>query len=409
MRLSLRFLISSTIISGIFICPTTFAVDVYGVFDLRSSLGSAKNGDFTKLRSLNQNQSIGIGQAILRAEAEVTENLTGNLILSAADDRRGILDMTEAWIRWSPTPSSHWKQNLKVGVFFPTLSLENNGPGWTTTRTISSSAVNSWIGEELRTRGLEYSLLRRGRSIGDDYDVGLNASVFNGNDSIGSLLTWRGWRLTDRISGLSEALQLPDLPVYRANGEIPAQTRNIHPFREIDGQLGYQIGAHYAYSDWLKLAIFQYDNRAAPLKVKQGQYAWRTQFQHVSAQVFVNEWEYLFQLMRGSTFMGPRAAGVDFHAWYFLASHPLQTGTITARYDRFANREKDILPTDPNNEHGQGFTIAYNHKITPTLHFIIEFLTVRSMRDQSFTGQGLIGTPIHKRESSVNSALRWRF
>ena len=390
-------------------CLPANAVDWSGVLDVRAVSAQAQRSwtrdGLGKLRYDAGNDGVRLGQAVLRGETDLTDTTTGVVILSAADDRSAVLDITETWLRWNPIPTGPWKIGVKAGIFFPALSLENDGPGWTPTRTISTSAVNSWIGEELRTRGLEMSLVRRGRLTGEPHDIGFSATLFNGNDATGTLLTWRGWSISDRITGLREPLGLPDLPVYRPTGGIPLQTRTIHPFREIDGRLGYQLGMQYAYGGWLDLAAMQYDNRADPLVVDAGQYSWRTRLQHVSARVRVQEWELLFQLMNGNTVMGPRAAGVDLRAWYLLASHPVGAGNLSLRYDNFSTRENDVIPSDPNDERGNSLALAYAHKIAPAWTVVVEALTVRSDRP----ARALSGIAPSQREHSLTTALRWRF
>ena len=51
-------------------------------------------------------------------------------------------------------PQSAWRSNLKIGAFYPPISLEHRASGWTNPYTISSSALNTWVGEELRTIGV---------------------------------------------------------------------------------------------------------------------------------------------------------------------------------------------------------------------------------------------------------------
>jgi len=396
------------------LCSSAFAVDLRGLVDVRLFSNAHETGEFSKLRHDKNRNGLVLGQAMFRIDTDISDTISGSAIFNAADDRKKVFDITEAWLRWNPIPSNAWKHNLKAGVFFPALSLENDGLGWTTTRTISSSALNSWIGEEFRTRGLEYNLVRRGRASGDRYDVGVNVSLFNGNDASGGLVTWRGWRISDRISGLSESLQLPDLAVYRASGEIPLQTRQSHPFREIDGRLGYQVGALYSYGNQFKLSAMHYDNRAEPLTVKAGQYSWRTRLQHLSAKLQVNDWEYLAQYMQGATFMGPRAAGIDLKAWYFLISHPIIEGKLALRFDRFQNKENDILPSDPNGEHGSGFALAYTQQLSPSLQWAIEVLSVNSKRALStpipYTDSNTnVDLMARSNERSISTSIRWHF
>jgi hypothetical protein len=342
---------------------------------------------------------------MLHGQVELSDTVDGLASMNAADDRSGLLDVTEVAMRWRPIPDGPWRTTVRAGIFFPAISWENNGPGWTSTRTISTSAVNTWIGEELRTKGIEWSILRRGQATGDAYDLGFSAAVFNGNDATGTLLTWRGWTIADRITGLREALRLPDLPVYSPAGDIPLQTRTIHPFREIDGRFGYQLGARYAYGGWLELTGMHYDNRADPLIVKDGQYSWRTDLQHVGVRVRKQAWEFLMQSMNGSTRMGPDAAGVRFRAWYVLASHSAGANRITGRYDRFRNHERDLLQSDPNGESGTAWTISYVRTLSPALEFVLEALTVQSSR----AGRSLIGEPVSSSERSLTTSVRWRF
>ena len=55
--------------------------------------------------------------------------------------------------------------------------------GWRSPYTLSFSAINTWVGEELRTIGAEYSLDWLGRSHGHDFDFTLNAAAYGWNDT----------------------------------------------------------------------------------------------------------------------------------------------------------------------------------------------------------------------------------
>ncbi len=74
-----------------------------------------------------------------------------------------IVDVTEAWLEWRPVPQSAWRSNVKIGAFYPPVSLEHRAPGWSNPYTISSSALNTWVGEELRTIGVGYELEHLGQ------------------------------------------------------------------------------------------------------------------------------------------------------------------------------------------------------------------------------------------------------
>ncbi|CDG83378.1 putative uncharacterized protein [Janthinobacterium agaricidamnosum NBRC 102515 = DSM 9628] len=245
-----------------------------------------------------------------------------------------------------------------------------------------------------------------GRYDASPHDYGVTAALFNGNDSTGTLLAWRGWSVSDRIAGRNEALQLADLPIYRPDGAIARQSRTIPPFREIDGRLGYYVGANYSYSEVIEVAGLHYDNRADPLAVKDGQYAWRTKFDHISLTAHPGgDWEWLWQAMRGNTYMGRNATGLDYQAWYALVSHPLWAGKLALRYDRFSTTEHDIWPSDPNGERGRALALAYSMALSHSVSLITELLAIQSERP----ARSLIGQLPRQTERSITTSLRWEF
>ena len=395
---------------GLSYLPTATAIELSGTLDARAShesgqrswtrsgLGKTRYGDGTHVR---------LGQAILAGELPLTDAVSGFAIFNADDGRSQFVDVQEAWIGWHPVPVSPWKVRAKVGIFFPPLNQEQDYEQltWLPTRTISASAINSWVGEELKSKGAELSLTHRGRSSGSPHDAGLTAAVFYGNDPAGTLLAWRGWGVGDRISGVSETLRLADLPVYRPDGAINLQSRNIHLFREIDGRAGYYVGANYAYAGVVEVSAMHYDNRGDPLIVKAGQYSWATKFNHAGIRLRSGKWEWMFQYLTGSTAMGPRAAALDYHAWYALVSRRLGNGTLTLRYDRFGAEEDDIIASDPNAERGKALAIAYVADINDTLSVVSELLLLRSARPAN----SLIGEAQQQTGGGLTTSLRWRF
>ncbi|EGF30691.1 hypothetical protein IMCC9480_1008 [Oxalobacteraceae bacterium IMCC9480] len=348
------------------------------------------------------------GQAILGAQMDISDAVRGFAVLNASDDRRGLVDLQEAWLGWNPVPTGPWKVRIKVGLFFPPVNqeIDYDRLTWTPTRTISASAINSWIGEELRTKGLELCLTHRGRASGSPHDFGATAAIFNGNDPAGTLLAWRGWAIGDRITGVSEAIRLADLPVYRSDGAITKQTRDINLLREIDGRAGYYAALNYAYSEVVEVAVMHYDNRGDPLIVKAGQYSWATKFNHLGLRIHPGGgWELMTQWLTGSTAMGARAVAIDYRAWYVLASHPLGPGTATLRYDQFRTREHDLLPSDPNSEDGRAVALAYVFQINPTVNLVTELLALHSVRQ----ARVLLGDSPSQHERSLTTSLRWQF
>ncbi|MBV6323779.1 hypothetical protein [Duganella violaceipulchra] len=231
-------------------------------------------------------------------------------------------------------------------------------------------------------------------------------AIFQGNDPAGTLLAWRGWSVGDWIAGRDEAVRLPDLPVYRADGPMPRQDRVIHPLRAIDGRAGYYVGANYRYGEVAELAWLRYDNRADPLKVRHGQYGWRTRFDHPSMVLRPGHgWEARAQLMRGDITMGPNAAALDFQAWYALVSRQLGPGTLALRYDRLRTVEHDLLPEDPNAERGRALALAYSLNVSDAVAVVAELLAIDSLRD----ARALLGEGRRQIERSLAASVRWRF
>lgn len=383
-----------------------------GLLDLRAQKSDGErswvDAGLGKSRTDSQSNHLYLGQAVLRGELDLPYDTSATMVASASAQHRGVLDVREAWIGWNPVPSSAWKTRVKAGFFFMPSSVEidYDDIAWTPTRTLSSSAINSWIGEELRTNGVQWQLLHSGRQQGSPHDFGLTAAIFNGNDPAGTLLAWRGWSISDRIGGRNEADQLVDLPVNRPDGAIPRQHRTIHPFREIDGRLGFYLGANYQYANQLELAFQHYDNRADPLVVKNGQYGWHTRFDHLSLVLRpAGKWEMLMQTMRGDTLMGDNAVAIDYQAWYALLAHPLGPGKLAVRYDRFSTTEHDALPQDPNSEKGHALALAYSVDLRKNLAWTTEYLRVNSQRE----ARRIIGLAPDQLERSLTTALRWGF
>ena len=121
-------------------------------------------------------------------------------------DQRHPLDLLDASLRYRPVSTTAWRWSVRAGAFFPPISLENAGVGWTSPWTLSPSAIDTWVGEELRTIGSEVRIEHRGQTR----TVELLAAVFTRNDPAGELLSSRGWALGDFTSGLNASLREPD-------------------------------------------------------------------------------------------------------------------------------------------------------------------------------------------------------
>ncbi len=314
------------------------------------------------------------------------------------------LDLVEGWVSYRPRLSDVLGVRLRAGHFFPPLSLENDGIAWSPTRTLTPSALNAWVGEEVRVTGLEASL----EVFLPTSDLTFTGAVFGGNDPCGSLLAWRGWAIGDRQSGLSDRLPLSALPIFEPGGVFPAQDPWVAPFREVDGRAGWYAAAAYVLPERLELRALLYDNRGDPLALEDGQYAWKTRFTGMGVRVQL-AWgvEVLGQFLDGWSVMGPEES-VDLHyrTWYLLASATRGHHRFSVRYDEFRVRDEDrFRAADPNDEEGDAWTAAWSFELDRRTSVVLELLSVDSTRP----ARALVGFPERARETLVQVGVRGRF
>ncbi len=385
------------------------SADVRGLLVLNTTAPDSRSVSFTQGMDKSPfGLSVPAARLTARAEFAPFDDFTTTLIADADSQRDSVLDVQEAWISWQPVPQSPWRLRAKAGAFFPVSSLEvgYDNIGWNAERTLSSSAINSWIAEEIRIIGTELTVQWRGVLVDSPHTLTARIGVFGGNDPAGTELAWRGWNVGGRVTGLFQSLRLPDLPVYRQDGAIPLQTRTVHVLREIDHRPGAYASLGYGREEWLDVTLMHYDNRGDPLRVTNGQYSWHTRFNHLSAQLRLGrDWQMLSQIMTGKTLMGPNAVNVRFSSWYLLASRTLGPGLATVRHDRFRSDGRDILPADTNDERGHAWAIAYGVPLPMNFRLVAELLRVDSNR----TARNLINSSPHRIENSLALELRRAF
>ena len=373
------------------------------------------NEGLGKQRFDTDHQGLTLGQLIAVANYRVEDTLSINVAANMYSDRKNLADISEAYVSWKPVPTSSWRIKTKMGAFFPAISLENTGLGWTNPWMISSSAINTWLGEELRTLGGEVTVSHQGMFEASPHDIELVVASFKANDPAGALLAWRGWSLGDRITGLTERILLPDIPTYAEGGQLARQVNWEEIGHEIDGRAGYYYGLGYSYAGWLKVKAYHYDNRGNPLVQQKGQYAWDTQFDSVSFKVELpQDWTVMGQFMDGYTAMGriARGAVLDFQAYYGLLSKRLGDHRITVRFDRFSTTDLDKTLHDNNNETGNAVAVCWSFQATEASQWGVEYLRISSHRperaylDEEYGGGLYAG---NLAETTVQAFFRYKF
>ncbi|HZZ35888.1 MAG TPA: hypothetical protein VFE03_09195 [Caulobacteraceae bacterium] len=314
------------------------------------------------------------------------------------------VDISQAYVLFKPVPLSQTRFQAKFGYFYPPVSLEHDGRFWSVTNTITPSAINSWIGEEVKVLGAEGSV---SRDFGDA-SLSASAALFGFDDTSGTLLTYRGWALHDLKSTAHGEFPLPPLSEFAEY----VQDGETYSALEIDKRVGF-----YARVEWrpvgpVTLDALYYDNRGDKVGVAHGlQWAWRTTFTNVGLSVKASETTRIKgQVIVGRTLMGfPTGDGlfadVVFRSAYGLISHDIGDSTLTGRVDLFDVRDHSLKVIDNNDEHGWSATAAFRHKFSEHADFRLEALRVSSHRPSRALG----GLAPRQGQTLLQSSLRLTF
>ncbi|MEP6940459.1 MAG: hypothetical protein ABI846_11910 [Rudaea sp.] len=359
-------------------------VSVHASADLRLVGGSAESswteGGFGKSRFGDGNAGAPFANAALSVHWQVTPAWSLATDVRYQSRLGSALSVTEAFARYRPVSTDAWRWSLKLGEFFPPISLENDGIGWTSLWTLTPSAINSWVGEELRTFGAEARVEHRGD--GDTLSAGV--ALFGANDPAGEILASRGWSLSDLVAGIGSRLREPDAYATRIGVAPP---RRYDPFLEIDHRVGIYADAEWQSAQFGRLRVLYYDNRADPSTYHpfgtDELFSWRTRFVSAGAQTQIDRLELVAQAMDGSTQIAPPgfASETHFSAAYVLASWNLGAWRPALRVDAFSTRKTPDFPPRMA-EHGTAVTLALNWRPVDWLRLTGEALRIDSTRDQ---------------------------
>jgi hypothetical protein len=292
------------------------------------------------------------------------------------------IDLDEAYLRYRPVSLSPWRWSVKIGAFFPPLSLENTGPGWSSQWTLTPSAINSWVGEELRTIGGEARIEWRG-----DVDrLAAYSALYGANDPAGVLIAARGWDLTDRITGVFDRIRLPDAS-FQAKSSGPVWRQ---PFAEIDGNPGYYAGLDWRHEGWGRINILFYDNRGDPHAFS-GHFAWKTGFAAIGAETEIMGVTLMAQGLSGKTVVDPEGDegyATHFDSAFLLAGYRWAEWRIALRGELFETTARWQDPGARLSEHGHAETLALTWRPMKSLRLTAEAIQLDSFRDQrQFIGQ----------------------
>jgi hypothetical protein len=337
------------------------------------------SGGLGKLRYDEQHDGLRLGYLRLGYRLDLTQTLRITAEgVAYGDHDVNALDLTEIFAEWRPIPASAWRSSLKLGAFYPEISLENRMRGWRSPYTLSFSALNTWVGEELRTMGAEYRLEWLGRSNGRGFDVSFNGALYGWNDTAGTVLASRGWGLHDRQSTLFGRF---------ANRGQPNPERTLF-FDDLDKRAGYYVGTTAKYRGLLEARMMYYDNRArlGPDNTRIEDDPWHTRFESVGVRSTPTaELTMITQWLHGRSFddIAVPTNAWSFDAEFLLASWKQGAMRYSTRYDRFASQQTASNFAQYVNgiyygDRGHAWTLAASRQFNEHWSTTLEAIEVRS-------------------------------
>jgi hypothetical protein len=382
------------------ISPDTFS----GLIDARlvsaGSETSFVDGGFGKSRFGEGRDGARLAEVAVAWNPQFTDNVSAVVSGEHQDGQNRWFDVGEAYLRYRSDPQGPLRITARAGAFYPDISLEHDGLDWSVPDTITPSAINSWVGEEVKVEGAEATL--HGVLFGQD--LALTAAGFVGDDTSGTLLSLRGWSLQDMKATLAGTFKLPPLSAFLAPRQRDATTSSI----EIDNKVGVYGGLTWRLTPAATLNLFTYNNEGNKVGVTPlVEWAWATRFTEAGAKIRLSP-KTLFraQALRGETEFGFQSAQgiwVDtvFSSEYASLTRDLGKSEVTGRVDLFGVTDRSTRTLDNNDEHGWSATAAWRRDLNAHANVVLEALYVDSTRPSR---------PIpHEAQTVLQTALRLRF
>lgn len=372
---------------------------VDGGFGKLANSGNAHDGDF---RILPQ-----FGDINLIWQPRFGWALSATVVAALQGGERTEWGIEQAFLSFKPLRASKHRLTARAGLLWPAISLEHEGADWHVADTITPSAINSWVGEEVRPLALEVS----GATNAREHELSATAGIFVANDTSGTLLSFRGWALHPRTTLAFRRQPLPPLPAAIGTRQPPF----THPLLDVGPGFAKRPG-YYLKLAWqppvaLRVELFRYDNRADPEAVNHDkEWGWRTQFNQVAAIADLGGGTRLkAQAMAGRTRMGmTRATGIwvdtDFRSAFVLATHAFASGGVAARVEGFDMRQNGSLVAEESDETGWAATLA-GHRDWGPVTGVVELLHVSSRRPIRAT----LGEDPRQNQTTAQAEVRLRW
>jgi len=358
--------LSTLFFTNVLLADEFHNIQAHGVADFRyihTDSDCPNNTDFSVFRDGGANRDLfRVNETALTLQGRISWSWTASITAKYAHHAKNPVDISEAVLFFKPVSTSPFRFNARLGSFYAPISLENTGAAWTSPYTLTSSAINSWVGEELKTFGGEATL---GYYFENGDHVDIFGAGFGNNDTTGTLLAFRGWQMHAYEATILDGFKLPNQA--QIQNIFPKQAMTTQPFVEVDGRAGYYAGFNLERPDVVKFRALYYDNMANPAVVEKGQYGWYTRFGSAGLKISLPfEFVFVEQSMLGNTQMGGlvgnhAAVDVNFWAHSFLLSKKIIEGhRLSVRYELFGVHKNDELVKNPNESSGSAWTANYN-------------------------------------------------
>src|SRR5437763_10531005 len=262
--------------------PDTFEI----IGDVRlTAVDSEKSwvdGGLGKLRSSGGGGDIRVrpqlGNINLIWQPQFTWSLSATVVGTLQGGDRTEAGLSQAYLSFKPMRGSNLAFSARAGLMWPPVSLEHEGADWHVKDSITPSAINSWIGEEVRPVAAEATA----EVAVAEHKLRLTAALMGANDTAGTLLTFRGWALHDRTTLAFNRQPLPPLGDFAG-----IQAPYTHPLIDLHQSFAHRPG-YYVKLAWqppvpVRVELFRYENRANPQDVTADlEWGWDSDFDQVS-------------------------------------------------------------------------------------------------------------------------------
>ncbi|HTJ20119.1 MAG TPA: hypothetical protein VL494_25310 [Steroidobacteraceae bacterium] len=288
--------------------------------------------------------------------------------------------LVEAFLRkeWGDQQSG-W--GLQTGLAGSPFSLEHTGPAWTPEYTISASALDNWLWEEISVAGVEgewWHVGTRGPRLGIVVGGGF------GPDQLGRLLALRGWVIADGLSG------------YNADLPLPNGTRTDIFDERDDRPAAYALVTISDPRERGSIKVGYFDNRGD----QNADGSWNTHFTTIGAVLHpLSNFDVVVQYLDGTALVRDTTNDSSIRAFYALISFRHRSQRATVRYDEF--HLGDLDGGNSTAERGDGITAAYSVEFGLRHRIAAEYTWLDSTRPGS--------TPSERSHDGWQLSYRFRY